>query len=118
MHARWLSTTTTFSWCDQNSTSSKSPVKNRFDDESRTKPTFASDVVGMAHASNIVVQVLERVLGVARAHGHGLRDLLVDDDIDFDTLLGLAPQNTVKTPLLVVCRGATEVQLRCEPPIL
>ena len=58
------------------------------------------------------------MLGVAGAHGHGLGDLLVDDDIDLDALLGLALQDAVEAPLLVVCRWATEVQLRCKPPVL
>lgn len=82
------------------------------------EPTFTADVVGMAHTGNVRVQVFERMLGVAGAHRHGLRDLLVDNDIDLDTLFGLAFQDTVQAPLFVVSRRTTEVQLRREPPIL
>jgi hypothetical protein len=57
-------------------------------------------------------------LGVRGAHGHGLRNLLVDDDIDFDALLGLAFQDSVETPLGVRSRRAAKIQLRSEPPVL
>lgn len=72
----------------------------------------------MAHASNVRVQVFERALGMAGAHGHGRRDLFVHDDIDLHALLCLTFQDAVETPLLIVRRGATKVQLGREPPVL
>ena len=80
--------------------------------------TFAANMVRVAHTSNVRVQCFEGVLGVGRAHRHRLRDLLVHDDIDLHALLGLALQHAVQSPFFVERRGATEVQLGREPPVL
>lgn len=56
-------------------------------------------------------------LGMTTAIGRGLRDLLVDDDIDANTLFGLALQKPVKTPLRVRGGRTTEVQFGTEPPV-
>ena len=80
---------------------------------------------------------LKSDLGVLRAHCHCLchlmegtiedrnqlhddriNDLFVNYDVNFNTLQGLALEKSVQTPFLVICGGATEVQLGAEPPVL
>ena len=83
-----------------------------------TLRTFAANVVWVAHAGDIRVESVESLLGVMRAHGHCLRDLLVNYDIDFDPFLCFALEDSVKAPFWVFGRRTTKVQLRGEPPVL
>lgn len=80
--------------------------------------TLGADVVWVAEAGDVGVQRFETVLSVLGAHVHGLGDLLVHDDVDFDALFGLALQQAVEPPFGVICRRTAQVQLGGEPPIL
>ena len=80
--------------------------------------TLAADMVGVAHAGDVGVEGLELRLGVLRAHGHRLGDLLVHNHVDLHALLGLALQHAVKAPFRMVRRGAAEEELGREPPVL
>lgn len=82
------------------------------------KRTFTSDMIRMTHARNVGMQVFQRMLCVIGAHGHSLCNLLVDNNINLDTLFGLALQNAVEAPLFIVRRWSTKVKLGGEPPVL
>ena len=75
-------------------------------------------MVGVAHARDVRVQRFQSDFGVVRAHGHRLRDLLVDDHVDLHALRGLALEQHVEAPFRVLRRRATQVQFGREPPIL
>jgi len=78
---------------------------------------LAAEVVGVAHAADALVQVLEVVLGVRAAHRHRLDDLLVDHDVDVDALLGLAQKEAVEAELGMRLGRTTQVELGREPPV-
>ena len=50
-------------------------------------------------------------------HRHALGDLLVHDHIDLDALLGLALEDLVEAPLLVVVGWSAHEQLWGQPPV-
>lgn len=74
-------------------------------------------MIWVTHAGNVVVAVLEEVLGPVGAHGHGLGHLLVDHDEDLDALLGLANKQTVQTPLWEFGARAAKEELWGQPPV-
>jgi hypothetical protein len=78
----------------------------------------AADMVGMSHNSDVLMTSFEVRLGMLWGHVHSLRDFLVDDDVDFDTFACFALEYPVQAPFCVVCRWATKVELRREPPVL
>lgn len=57
------------------------------------------------------------MFGVPRAHGHRLGNFLVDDNVNLDTLFGLALEDTVETIFLMLGGWAPHKQLRGEPPV-
>lgn len=58
---------------------------------------------------NVGVQVLEPGLGVGRVHGQCKRDLLVDYNIDPDSILRLLLEQSVQSELFVLLWWATKV---------
>jgi len=44
--------------------------------------------------------------------------LLINDDINFHTLLGLALKKPVKAPLWMIRRRTAEIELGGQPPVL
>ena len=70
---------------------------------------LATNVVGVTHDGDVWVKCLKGLLRVVGTHGHGLRDLLVDDNVNLDTLLGFALQNSVDTPFRVLGRRSAQV---------
>lgn len=66
-------------------------------------------MIGMPQTHDIRVERLERAFGVLGGHGHGLGDLLVDDDVDLDALLGLAFEEAVEAVLGEARGRATQV---------
>ncbi len=47
----------------------------------------------------------------------GLRNLLVDENIDLDASFCGGPEHVVQAVLLIAAWRATEIQLRAQPPI-
>lgn len=73
-------------------------------------------MVGMAHNSNVAMtwgafraEVAQGMLGMSAIASKGSFYFFVNDDVDFDTFFGLALQNRVKPPLLVLEGRATEI---------
>ena len=66
---------------------------------------------------NIGVRLLQVIFRMAGRHIHTLCDLLIDQHVNPDSLLGLALQNSVDPPFGVASRGTPEVEFRREPPV-
>lgn len=64
-----------------------------------------------------LVVVLEGMFSVAAGQGQSLGDLLVHNDVDFDTTFRGSKQHSIEPVLLVLCWWSPEVQFGAEPPI-
>lgn len=73
-------------------------------------------VVRVAEDHNIGVKVLKCMLGMGRRQSQGLRNFLVDDDIDTHATLGCRLQHSIQTVLLILGRGPSQIKLGGEPP--
>lgn len=56
------------------------------------------------------------MLGVGATQGERLCDFFVDDDVDLDASLGCGEEHLIKSILLVLGWGSTQVQLGRQPP--
>lgn len=81
------------------------------------KHDFAASMIRMSHDGDVFVQVLEKVFGMFRAHGHALGDFLVHNDADLDSLLGFPQEKTVEPPFLVLTWWTSKVEFGSQPPI-
>lgn len=57
----------------------------------------------------------ETHLGMPRAHRHRLRDLLVDNDMNFDALLSFLLEEAIQAPFRPKSRRASQVEFRTQP---
>lgn len=81
-------------------------------------------VIRMPHDDNVPVargplraEVVKSALRVARVAGNSRLDLAVDADIDLDAGLGLALEDVIQTPLLILVWRPAEEELGAEPPV-
>jgi hypothetical protein len=73
-------------------------------------------MIGVAEDCNIRVEVFKSMLGVGGGQSQGLRNFLVDNDVDTHATLGRRLQHSIQTVLLILGWGPSQVQLRGEPP--
>lgn len=64
----------------------------------RRKPAYPQQL-------SLRVKSMFTYLRMTTTIGRGLSDLLIDDDIDFDALLGFALQQPVKAPFFIIAWG-------------
>lgn len=83
--------------------------------ESHISSILEHVVVRMPHDSNIAVsratfraEVHDCFLGMLTVASKCCRHLSVDNNVDFDAFFCLSLQNLVKTPFLVIVRGAAK----------
>lgn len=74
-------------------------------------------VIRMPEDLDVLVELLQRVLGVLRVAGQGLGDLLVHDDPDLNASLCCGLEHVVQAVLVVLRRGPAQEQLWGQPPV-
>lgn len=83
----------------------------------RVNVLLGGHVIRMPENLDVLMELLQRVLGVLRVAGQGLGDLLVHDDPDLNSSLCCGLEHVVQAVLVVLRRGPAQEQLWGQPPV-